>query len=46
VLRIQNLYAVAFFRRYLLGETAYEFYLRQDYARDNEPDIAFRARML
>ena len=45
VLRIQNLYAVAFFRRYLLGETAYEFYLRQDYARDNEPDIAFRARM-
>lgn len=46
VLRIQNLYAVAFFRRYLLGEAEYEFYLRQDYARDNEPDIAFRARIL
>jgi predicted dienelactone hydrolase len=46
VLRIQNLYAVAFFRRYLLGETAYEYYLRQDYARDNEPYVAFRARML
>ena len=46
VLRIQNLYAVAFFRRYLLGEAEYEFYLRQDYALDNEPDIVFRARIL
>ena len=42
--RIQNLYAVAFFRRYLRGETAYDFYLRPVYAADNEPDVSFRAR--
>ena len=46
VLRIQNLYAVAFFRRHLLGEVEYEYYLQQQYARDNEPDIAFRVRIL
>jgi hypothetical protein len=42
--RLQNLYAVAFFRRYLRGETAYDFYLRPAYAADHEPGVRFRAR--
>lgn len=40
--RIQNTYAVAFFRRHLLGETGYDFYLREEWSADNEPDVAFR----
>jgi hypothetical protein len=36
--RLQNLYAAATFRRYLLGETAYAPYLTETYA-DTEPDI-------
>jgi predicted dienelactone hydrolase len=43
--RIQNLYAVAFFRRYLRGETAYDFYLQLGYAAENEPDVSYRARV-
>lgn len=46
VQRIQNLYAVAFFRRYLLDEPEYDFYLQAVYARDNEPDISYRSRSL
>ena len=44
VLRIQNLYAVAFFRRHLNGESEYDYYLRSAYANGNEPDIDFRVR--
>jgi len=36
--RLQNLYAAATFRRYLLGETSYDPYLTEAYA-DTEPDI-------
>ena len=39
--RIQNLYAAALFRRYLLGETGYDSYLTESYALANEPDITF-----
>lgn len=45
VQRIQSTYAVAFFRRYLRGEQAYDYYLREQWARDNEPDVAFRSRI-
>jgi predicted dienelactone hydrolase len=44
VLRIQNLYAVAFFRRHLRGEEAYDYYLQDSYAQDNEPDVTYRSR--
>lgn len=46
VLRIQNLYAVAFFRRYLRDENAYDFYLKPEYATDSEADIHYRSRLL
>lgn len=39
--RLQNLYATAFFRRHLLGETAYDAYLTTAYAQANEPAIDF-----
>lgn len=39
--RIQNLYAAALFRRYLLGETGYDPYLTESYAQANEPDVEF-----
>lgn len=42
--RIQNTYAVAFFRHYLLGETGYDFYLRPEWAAENEPDVVFRSK--
>lgn len=42
--RIQHTYAVAFFRRYLLGETEYDYYLRNEWAADNEPDVDFRRK--
>jgi predicted dienelactone hydrolase len=41
--RIQNLYAVAFFRRYLMGETQYDYYLQLAYAEENEPDVNYRS---
>jgi predicted dienelactone hydrolase len=44
--RIQNLYAVALFRRYLKYEQAYDFYLQPQYAAQNEPDVDYRARIL
>jgi predicted dienelactone hydrolase len=44
VLRIQNLYAVAFFRRHLRGEVEYDYYLRAVYAAQNEPGINYRER--
>lgn len=39
--RLQNLYATAFFRRHLLGQTVYDPYLTTTYATTNEPDIDF-----
>jgi predicted dienelactone hydrolase len=41
--RLQNLYAAATFRRYLLGETAYASYLTTTFA-DTEPDVLFFKR--
>jgi predicted dienelactone hydrolase len=41
---IINLYAVAFFKTYLAGETGYESYLEPDAAADN-PDIEFSASL-
>jgi predicted dienelactone hydrolase len=46
VQRMQNLYAVAFFRRYLLDEREYDFYLQLEYAADNEADINYRSRVM
>lgn len=46
VQRMQNLYAVAFFRRYLLDEREYDFYLQPEYAAHNEADIRYRARIM
>jgi predicted dienelactone hydrolase len=37
--RIQNLYAAAFFRRYLLDDSFYDPYLTSDYALANEPFV-------
>ncbi len=39
--RLQNLYATAFFRRHLRGETAYDPFLTTAYATSNEPAIDF-----
>lgn len=40
-IRIQNLYAVALFRRHLLGETFYDSFLTEAYALASEPDVVF-----
>lgn len=39
--RIENLYATAFFRRHLLGETVYDPFLTTSYAVANEPNVTF-----
>ncbi len=39
--RIQNLYAAAHFRRYLLGDAEYDSYLTTEFAAANEPDVVF-----
>ena len=39
--RIQNLYAVSFFRRHLLADRRYSDYLTLRYASENEPDVVF-----
>ena len=44
VLRLQNLYSVAFFRRHLRNETAYAKYLTAEYAAANEPAINLEAK--
>lgn len=46
VQRIQNLYAVAFFRRYLLGQEEYDYYLQPEYAAAYEPNVAYRVKHL
>ena len=38
--RVMNLYTVAFFRRHLRGEVAYDVYLSTEYA-ETEPDVNF-----
>jgi predicted dienelactone hydrolase len=43
VLRLQNLYATAFFRYHLNGETGYGKFLEQGYA-ESELDIKFKSR--
>ena len=43
-LRVQNLYAAAFFGRYLVGDERYADYLTTEYARTSEPDVAFFVR--
>ena len=40
-IRLQNLYVVSFFRRHLLGETAYNEFLTTAYAQANESAITF-----
>ncbi|MGD8608360.1 MAG: hypothetical protein PVH21_13775 [Myxococcales bacterium] len=42
--RLENLYMVAHFKRYLLGERGYDRYLSSRYAQDNEPAVSFVAR--
>ena len=42
--RIQNLYAVSFFRRHLLQDTRYEVFLTETWAQVMEPDVAFQRR--
>ena len=37
--RLQNLYMVAHFKRYLLGQTEYEAFLTSAYAEANEPSV-------
>jgi predicted dienelactone hydrolase len=44
VLRLQNLYTVAFFRRHLRDEEAYSKYLTAEYAAANEPAINLDAK--
>jgi len=44
VLRLQNLYTVAFFRRHLRDETGYAKYLTAEYAAANEPAINLEAK--
>ncbi len=42
--RLQNLYMVAHFKRYLLEQTGYDRFLSASYAADNEPAITFEAK--
>jgi predicted dienelactone hydrolase len=42
--RLQNLYMVAHFKRYLDGEIGYDAYLTSDYAAANEPDVSFQSK--
>ena len=42
--RLQNLYMVAHFKRYLMGETGYDFYLSSEYSDANEPAVSFVAQ--
>ncbi len=44
VTRLQNLYVVSFFKRYLQAATAYDLYLTEEYAEGNEPDIIFEKK--
>ena len=43
-LRIQNLYAVAFFKKYLQNDNSFDDYLTERYAELNEPDVTFQEK--
>lgn len=42
--RLQNLYMVAHFKRFLLGQVGYDQFLTTAYAGANEPDVSFEAK--
>jgi predicted dienelactone hydrolase len=42
--RLQNLYMVAHFKRYLLGQTGYDRFLTSEYATANEPAVSLVAK--
>jgi predicted dienelactone hydrolase len=42
--RLENLYMVAHFKRYLLGQRGYDRFLSSDYADDHEPAVSFVAK--
>lgn len=42
--RLENLYMVAHFKRYLLGQRGYDRFLSSEYADDNEPSVTFLAK--
>jgi len=42
--RLQNLYMVAHFKRFLLDQVGYDEFLSAEYAEENEPDVTFVAR--
>jgi hypothetical protein len=42
--RLQSLYMVAHFKRFLLGEAGYDRFLSAAYADENEPDVDFVAQ--
>ena len=44
VLRIQNIYAVSFFKRFLHDDTGYESYLLPSYAANNLPDVVYATK--
>ena len=41
--RLQNLYTVAFFRKYLVWDMRYREFLTEKYAEENEPNVVFFA---
>ena len=43
--RIQNVYGIAFFRRHLLGQEEYDYYLDETYAQENEADVVYKVRL-
>ena len=43
-IRIQNLYVVSFFKKYLMNDASYDTYLTETYALANEPDVNFKAK--
>ena len=42
--RLQNLYMVAHFKRFLLGQTGYDQFLSTAYADENETEVSFEAK--
>jgi predicted dienelactone hydrolase len=42
--RLQNLYMVAHFKHFLLGQVVYNRFLSPAYADENEPDVSFAAK--
>jgi hypothetical protein len=42
--RLQNLYMVAHFKRFLLGQVGYDQFLTEAYADANEPAVSFESK--